>query len=321
MASSTAASTAASTGIIDWNQLPAECDPGQGGGLGPSENASSSWKGDDPAKARTLRKRVQVESFFVLLREMLPRPDGESSKSTKTVVDFGCGSGNLTLPLAALLPHVHFVGVDMNKRSIEILKGKAASAGLSNVECFAGLIEEYSGHFDVAVGLHACGNATDMAMESAYLNKAAYIMCPCCVGKLKFSLAGGTSKSNEPVPDAVRVVPAVTHPRSSWFQQVLPSPRANFAMLARAADVSHAPADAKRARRGEEDDAKGGQAGCDGGGDADDEACGAKSACTEEMLRRLSKLHVRACVAPVKRRVRACLASWVYHSCPARRSL
>jgi len=40
-----------------------------------------------------------------------------------------------------------------------------------------------------------CGNATDMAMESALINKAAYIMCPCCVGKLKFALEGGTSKS------------------------------------------------------------------------------------------------------------------------------
>lgn len=40
---------------------------------------------------------------------------------------------------------------------------------------------------------HACGNATDAALLKAQQNRAAYIVSPCCVGKLKFSLSGGTS--------------------------------------------------------------------------------------------------------------------------------
>ena len=37
-----------------------------------------------------------------------------------------------------------------------------------------------------------------MAIESALQTGAAFVACPCCVGKLKFSLAGGSSKSAQP---------------------------------------------------------------------------------------------------------------------------
>ena len=175
----------------------------------------------------------------------------------------------------------------MNKKSIEIMQGKAVSAGLSNVTCVAGLIEEYHGKYDVAVALHACGNATDMAIESALLSKAAFIMCPCCVGKLKFSLAGGSSKSTVPVPDQARVLPHITHPRSKWLEQALPATKANFAMIARAADVSHAPAAEKKpGGTTTEGDALG------SGARAAAETPESSLLGKDEALRRLSKLHV-----------------------------
>jgi hypothetical protein len=43
------------------------------------------------------------------------------------------------------------------------------------------------------------------------------------------------------VADLGRVVGHITHPRSRWLEQGLPSPKANFGLIARAADVSHAP--------------------------------------------------------------------------------
>ncbi|GBG43330.1 hypothetical protein CBR_g76914, partial [Chara braunii] len=46
------------------------------------------------------------------------------------------------------------------------------------------MIHEYSGKFDACVALHACGKATDDALKKAFQLKAAYIMSPCCVGKL-----------------------------------------------------------------------------------------------------------------------------------------
>ena len=58
-----------------------------------------------------------------------------------------------------------------------------------------GMIEQYKEPYDVALGLHACGNATDFVLLSAEKHRAAYVVCPCCVGKLKFSTAGGSSFS------------------------------------------------------------------------------------------------------------------------------
>ena len=51
--------------------------------------------------------------------------------------------------------------------------------------------------FDIALALHACGNATDYALAKAGEARAAFIASPCCVGKLKFSLSGGSSSSAE----------------------------------------------------------------------------------------------------------------------------
>ena len=55
----------------------------------------------------------------MILTRLLPPSDGPrdgSAAGTQTrarVVDFGCGSGNLVLAMAALMPHCDFVGVDM----------------------------------------------------------------------------------------------------------------------------------------------------------------------------------------------------------------
>lgn len=115
-------------GRIEWEKMPAECDPARGGGLGPEADRAKWTRRERPAEftsaaaeARALRKRVQVESFYLLLNQMLPPPVSHDTSTsglasvpvpaaTYTVVDFGCGSGNLTLPLAALMPHIHFVG-------------------------------------------------------------------------------------------------------------------------------------------------------------------------------------------------------------------
>lgn len=81
------------------------------------------------------------------------------------IVDFGCGSGNLLLPLAALLPHCRFTGVDMKPAALQLLQQRANAAGLTNVCVFEGMIEAYSARFDVGLALHACGNATDHVLQ------------------------------------------------------------------------------------------------------------------------------------------------------------
>jgi hypothetical protein len=106
---------------------------------------------------------------------------------------------------------------------------------------------------DIALGLHACGNATDYVIEQAKRHCGAYIVCPCCIGKLRFGLAGGSSFSADardlpslaPVEGATTPpqLPPLTHPRSQWMAAALRTNGADcdsaFAALAAAADVSH----------------------------------------------------------------------------------
>jgi hypothetical protein len=90
---------------------------------------------------------------------------------------------------------VQFTGVEMKKAALSILEQRAAAAGLTNVRCHAGMIETFSEPFDVGMALHCCGNATDYAMLKCVQQRAAVLACPCCVGKLVFSMAGGSSFS------------------------------------------------------------------------------------------------------------------------------
>jgi hypothetical protein len=59
------------------------------------------------------------------------------------VVDFGSGSGNLTLPLAWLFPEVTFVAVDMKEEAVRLLRERAQAADLTNVTAVLGCIESY----------------------------------------------------------------------------------------------------------------------------------------------------------------------------------
>eukprot|EP00939_MAST-03C_sp_MAST-3C-sp1_P002191 g2191.t1 len=159
---------------INWESLPKSIDP-------------TRWH-EDLDTCRGQRKRWQIESIVRVLGPMIKRLRAEK-KGTKNlrVVDFGSGSGNLGLCCAALFPKCTLVLVDMNKISIEFAKKKAKEAGLDNVETVACRIEEYSASFDACISLHACGNASDFAQALALHWNAAYIMAPCCVGKLNHS--------------------------------------------------------------------------------------------------------------------------------------
>lgn len=57
-------------------------------------------------------------------------------------VDFGSGSGNLTLPLAYLMPECSFVAVDVKAVAVDLLRERAREAGLANVRAVCGSIEE-----------------------------------------------------------------------------------------------------------------------------------------------------------------------------------
>ena len=139
-----------------------------------------------------------------------------------TVVDFGCGSGNLCLALAAYFENVRFVLVDMKPYPLKLAERRAKEAGLTNVEVMqytfspqnlndfcptsnanAGSGKELAS-FDVGVGLHCCGSFTDMVMELCLGRGANCIVCPCCNGAM-------TSKTTS----------GYQYPRSSSFRGIM----------------------------------------------------------------------------------------------------
>ena len=49
------------------------------------------------------------------------------------------------------------------------------------------------GPFDIAIAVHACGTATDDALRRAEAAGAAFVVSPCCAGKMEGSISGGAS--------------------------------------------------------------------------------------------------------------------------------
>jgi SAM-dependent methyltransferase len=127
--------------VVDWDALPAAVRPETLGedGCGPLPAGSTAAA----LALRVARKRAQVESFVVVLQRLLAAAPTSPCGRPWQVVDFGCGSGALALPLAALFPGCNFVGVDMLSRSVELLRQRAASAGLRNMEGVVSMIERY----------------------------------------------------------------------------------------------------------------------------------------------------------------------------------
>lgn len=222
-----------SLGAVEWAALPEAADPGRGGGLKDSRKGS-----------RAARKRAQVEAIHAVLRLC-----GALERPGAAVVDFGCGSGNLLLALAATHPTIRWVGVDGNAHAAALLERRAAAAGLQNVTAVAGRIEGWAegqgrevveaagGDVAAVVALHVCGAATDHALLQALALEAAFIALPCCIGKVgatppdKLVDIGGA----EGAGGTVREVP-LDFPRSTWLREAVSEDE--FASLCAAADFA-----------------------------------------------------------------------------------
>lgn len=89
---------------------------------------------------RGQRKAWQVENFVSILWDRLASytvEDDDRSSNDEfnfTVVDFGCGSGNLCLALAPYFSKVRFVLVDKKPYPLKLVERRANEAGLKNVQ-------------------------------------------------------------------------------------------------------------------------------------------------------------------------------------------
>jgi len=183
--------------ILEWAEVPREIDPVRGGAL-------------RDGSARGYRKHIQVEAFLHVVKEVLLL---DTTTTTTTAIrpmiaDLGSGAGNLSLPLAWWLRHqCDIVAVDINDYALQRLVSRARAAGLGNVaiqnDDLMELLprkhcaDEYPIRLDdvskskrsfndwsAIVSLHACGAASDLAMEVAVGHSLPFIISPCCIGKI-----------------------------------------------------------------------------------------------------------------------------------------
>ncbi|KAG1674668.1 hypothetical protein FOA52_007192 [Chlamydomonas sp. UWO 241] len=239
------------------------CAPtgGNGGGSGGGNGVGGVGGGSEPG----VKSGNGGDSSATMLQGR-SAPTGGGGRVLR-VVEFGCGSGNLLLPLAACLPCLEFHGVDAKPEAVSLLRARAAAAGLTNVTASVGYIEQFKGTFDVALALHACGTATDYALMQATARRAAFVCSPCCIGKVRTDAprgagtAGGgdsgadsadgastsTSTSSCASSSGAGGRMLVSQPRCAWMRSCLQQQQqaatrgahAAFLSLARAADISH----------------------------------------------------------------------------------
>jgi len=160
-----------------------------------SESLSFSLLNND----RGWRKRQQVENIAsILFQRFTPKTPSDNPKQKRPlVVDFGCGSGNLCLALAAALPGTLFLLTDRNAQSLDLVSKRAKMGGLSNVviksfsfawdnlDSFSSeVMLEYDQLWSLGIGLHCCGAFTDMVLELCRRSNSDCLVAPCCNGKM-----------------------------------------------------------------------------------------------------------------------------------------
>lgn len=230
----------------DWDVLPK------------AAKVHGTLPGQLPDSKRAKRKEDQLKSMLRCIFALLEK---EKDEGHKTIVDFGGGSGHLSIPLALLLPKCTIVCVDLKQKSLEFLHEKARACSrkektyhnpqqlqektlqltaIPNLFMFAGDIESFQKYpFHIGVALHVCGEATDVVLRKCAQNKAHLVVAPCCVGKL-------SNKTKNPyIYQATNQnTPTIQYPQSRPFQQCLQCSTQStndrdWNALAKAADYNH----------------------------------------------------------------------------------
>ncbi|XP_062545360.1 glutathione S-transferase C-terminal domain-containing protein homolog [Armigeres subalbatus] len=146
--------------LFDWSTVPLEAQPA-GGNL---------------PQNRIDRKKHQLES---LANEVI-----SIAKPGDRIVEFCSGTGHLGILLAVLLPECTLFLVENKQDSQELAMGRVHRLGLKNVTFVRSNLEYFNASFNIGVSLHACGVATDIVLDKCFAQRAKFVSCPCCYGKL-----------------------------------------------------------------------------------------------------------------------------------------
>jgi hypothetical protein len=110
-----------------------------------------------------------------------------------TIVDFCCGSGHLGLSIAytfstkvrVILVEINPVATMKARERIRDLGHSSNSNRWNQIEVFTGNMEDFHQPFDIGVAIHACGPLTDFIHQKCLIQRASYVICPCCIGKIQ----------------------------------------------------------------------------------------------------------------------------------------
>lgn len=107
-----------------------------------------------PAAGRAGLTRFYDAGVRVTMRERLWRPlivDAVAAVSPATVVDVGCGTGSLSIPLAERLPATRVIGLDGDPEVLNLARAKPGAEAVEWTEGLAGSLPRADGSVDVVV--------------------------------------------------------------------------------------------------------------------------------------------------------------------------
>jgi ubiquinone/menaquinone biosynthesis C-methylase UbiE len=107
-----------------------------------------------PAAGRAGLTRFYDAGVRLTMREPLWRPlivDTVADSAPKTVVDIGCGTGALSIPIAERLPTARVVGVDGDPEVLALAQRKPGAAAVEWTEGLAGALPIEDGTADVVL--------------------------------------------------------------------------------------------------------------------------------------------------------------------------
>ena len=81
------------------------------------------------------------------------------------IVDFCAGGGHFGLAAAAHFPLCHVVIVDCKQESLRRAADRIKKGNIKNVTILQANLRFWDSPFDVGLGLHACGSATDQILN------------------------------------------------------------------------------------------------------------------------------------------------------------
>jgi len=127
-------------------------------------------------KERTVRKILQLQNMVSCLAKM--------DTKGKVIVDFCAGGGHLGLAAAKVCPEATIVLIETNEESLDRARIRIRDWSVDNVVICQSNMTQLNCKFDIGLAVHACGSATDQVIQMCLEKNAAFIVSPCCYGRV-----------------------------------------------------------------------------------------------------------------------------------------